>query len=90
MTCRLRVCDAASVTLVPRAAKGGAAGLAAAVSGDTWTDASDNVDANNKSAHHYRVVYHFVSSSRLQVKFEVSDDATHWNTLGQGEGVKQP
>ena len=60
------------------------------VAGDTWTDASDNVDANSKSAHHYRVVYHFVSSSRVQVKFEVSDDAAHWSTLGQGEGIKQP
>ena len=59
------------------------------VVGDSWTDASDNVDANNKAAQHYRVVYHFVSATRVQVKFEVSDDAVHWSTLGQGEGIKQ-
>jgi hypothetical protein len=58
--------------------------------GDNWTDASDNVDANSKAAHHYRVVYHYASSTRVEVKFEVSDDAIHWSTLGQGDGIKQP
>jgi hypothetical protein len=59
------------------------------IEGDTWTDASDNVEANNNTASHYRVVYHYASSARVQVKFEISTDGTHWTTLGQGEGIKQ-
>jgi len=58
--------------------------------GDTWTDASDNLDANGKAAQHYRVVYHYASAARVEVKFEVSDDAIHWSSLGQGVGAKQP
>jgi hypothetical protein len=59
------------------------------VDGDTWTDASDNVDANGKTASHYRVIYRYASSTRVEVKFEISKDATHWTTLGEGEGIKQ-
>lgn len=59
------------------------------VAGDTWTDTSDNVAANSQTASHYRVVYRYISSTRVEVKFEISNDATHWTTLGQGEGTKQ-
>ncbi len=58
--------------------------------GDTWTDATQNADANGKTAPLYRVVYQYASSTRVGVKFEISKDAIHWTTLGQGEGVKQP
>jgi hypothetical protein len=60
------------------------------IDGDTWTDASDNIEADNNTASHYRVVYHYVSSTRVEVKFEVSTDGTHWKMLGQGQGIKQP
>jgi hypothetical protein len=59
------------------------------IAGDTWVDASDNVDANSKTVSHYRVVYQYTSSTRVEVKFEMSSDGTHWMTLGQGEGIKQ-
>lgn len=58
------------------------------VAGDTWIDASDNVDAGNKRASHYRVVYRYASPTRVEVKFEISKDAIHWMTLGQGEGIR--
>jgi len=60
------------------------------IDGDTWTDASDNIEADNNTASHYRVVYHYLSSTRVDVKFQVSTDGSHWNMLGQGEGIKQP
>lgn len=60
------------------------------VVGDTWTDTSDNVDANSKTARHYRVVYQYPSPKRVAVKFQISNDGIHWTTLGQGKGVKQP
>jgi len=60
------------------------------IDGDTWTHTSDSVEARNKTASHYRVVYHYASLTRVQVKFEESTNGTHWTMLGQGEGIKQP
>lgn len=59
------------------------------VAGDTWTDVSENVEAHSKTISQYRVVYDYVASTRVAVKFEISMDATHWITLGRGEGIKQ-
>jgi hypothetical protein len=59
------------------------------VAGDTWTDSTDDVDANSKAARHYRVVYQYPSPGRVAVKFEISNDGVQWTTLGQGKGIKQ-
>jgi len=60
------------------------------IAGDTWTDESENVDANSATAAHYRVTYRYVSSTEVQVSFEASADAVHWTRLGRGAGIKQP
>jgi hypothetical protein len=59
------------------------------IDGNTWTDASNNVDANGKATSQYRVVYQYTSTTHVNVKFEASDDATHWMLLGEGEGIKR-
>lgn len=59
------------------------------VVGDTWTDATDNVDANSKAARHYRVIYRYPSPGKAAVKFEISNDGIHWTILGQGKGSRR-
>jgi hypothetical protein len=59
------------------------------VSGNTWIETTENVAANGKTTPHFRVVYEYTSPTRVEVKFQTSKDATHWTTLGQGEGIKQ-
>lgn len=56
--------------------------------GDTWTDTTENVEAGNKAASHYRVIYRYPSSTRSTVKFQISNDGIHWQTLGRGTGVR--
>jgi hypothetical protein len=58
--------------------------------GNTWTDSSESVSANGKTASHYRVIYHYTSPTTVDVTFQESSDAIHWTVLGHGEGVKQP
>lgn len=60
------------------------------VAGDTWTDTSESADINSKTTAHFRIVYRYVSSTQVEVKFEISKDGVQWATMGQGEGIKQP
>ncbi|GLQ99138.1 hypothetical protein [Dyella mobilis] len=53
------------------------------IAGNTWTHYGS---ADKKT---YRVIYHYVSPTRVTVRIELSDDRTHWTTMAQGEGVKQ-
>lgn len=58
------------------------------VVGSTWTDSTDQVSANGAAASHYRVVYHYMSSTAVEVTFLTSKDGSRWTTLGHGEGIK--
>jgi hypothetical protein len=60
-----------------------------AIAGNTWTESTENVNANGKNAARFRVVYTYTSPARVEVKFQTSKDAIHWTTLGQGVGLKQ-
>lgn len=60
------------------------------VAGDTWTDSSGGLEIDGKTAPHFRVIYQYVSSTHVKVKFETSDDGVNWSSTGQGEGIKQP
>ncbi|MDE2070999.1 MAG: hypothetical protein KGJ04_07045 [Gammaproteobacteria bacterium] len=37
-----------------------------------------------------RITYTFDSPTHVKVKIEISHDGTHWVTVDEGEGVKQP
>ena len=54
------------------------------IQGSTWT-ASGKSD--NKT---YRVIYHYLSPTRLTISVELSSDEVHWTMLARGEGVRQP
>lgn len=54
-----------------------------------WTYEGENRQtAYNKAASHYRVIYRYPSSTRSTVKFQISNDGAHWQTLGQGTGIR--
>lgn len=59
------------------------------VTANTWTETSVSADINGKATQHYRVVYTFMSPTKVEVSFHISKDGVHWETLGSGVGIKQ-
>jgi hypothetical protein len=58
------------------------------VAGNTWTEVGEDDDTGKKS--YDRISYVYSSPTQVTVKIEISPDNTHWKTVVEGTGVKQP
>ncbi len=59
------------------------------IQGNTWTEVGGDEENGKKTVD--RIVYRYVTPTKVTVTIEVShDDGKHWTTVLQGEGLKQP
>jgi hypothetical protein len=58
------------------------------VNGNTWIEYGEQAVPGKKAGE--RIVYKWQLPNRVSVAIETSKDGAHWETVNQGEGVKQP
>ena len=58
------------------------------IQGNTWTEYGQDEEHGKKVR--TRIVYKYASPTRVSVAIQTSTDGGHWQTVDQGEGIKQP
>lgn len=56
------------------------------IDGDTWTEYGSEEHAGKSVKE--RIVYHFISPTRVEVEIRISPDGRRWTTIDRGEGTK--
>ncbi len=58
------------------------------IHGNTWIEYGEKAIPGKRTG--TRIVYQWEPPNRVNVAIEVSKDGSHWTTVDQGEGLKQP